>query len=130
MEPAALLLRVDRMDENMGYLIPGGKLLSFPVAQSRRRRPAAQTSAGPWPYASVCSSQPLQQSGRCTAGGGEIRGSESPDEVVIWEPIWIAGTGTGAQDNGTGVATVIDAAREVQSSGGHRAAPCGYPVRR
>jgi len=49
---------------------------------------------------------------------GEIRGSEAPDEVVIlgahldsWNP------GTGAQDNGTGVATVIDAAREIQSLG-------------
>jgi carboxypeptidase Q len=48
----------------------------------------------------------------------EIRGSESPDEVVIvsahldsWQP------GTGAQDNGTGVSTVLDAAREIQSLG-------------
>ena len=48
----------------------------------------------------------------------EIRGSEAPDDVVIlgahldsWNP------GTGAQDNGTGVATVIDAAREIQSLG-------------
>jgi carboxypeptidase Q len=46
----------------------------------------------------------------------EIRGSETPDEVVIvgahldsWQP------GTGAQDNGTGVAGVLEAARAIQS---------------
>jgi Zn-dependent M28 family amino/carboxypeptidase len=46
----------------------------------------------------------------------EIRGSEMPDEVVIvgahldsWNP------GTGAQDNGTGAATVLEAARAVQA---------------
>jgi carboxypeptidase Q len=49
---------------------------------------------------------------------GEIRGSEKPDEVVIvgghldsWNP------GTGAQDNGTGAATTVDAARELMSLG-------------
>lgn len=47
---------------------------------------------------------------------GEIRGSVYPDQVVVlgahldsWDP------GTGAQDNGTGVATVVDAARELSS---------------
>ena len=46
----------------------------------------------------------------------EIPGSEHPDEVVIvgghldsWQP------GTGAQDNGTGVAGVIEAARAIQA---------------
>ena len=50
----------------------------------------------------------------------EIRGSELPDEVVIvgghldsWDP------GTGAQDNGTGVAMVMDTARAVMAT--HRA---------
>jgi carboxypeptidase Q len=48
----------------------------------------------------------------------EIPGSELPNEVVIvaghldsWHP------GTGAQDNGTGVATVLDVARAVKASG-------------
>ncbi len=48
----------------------------------------------------------------------EIRGSELPNEVVIvgghldsWHPA------TGAQDNGTGVATVIDVARAVKALG-------------
>jgi hypothetical protein len=47
---------------------------------------------------------------------GEIRGSELPDQIVIagahldsWNP------GTGAQDNGTGVAEVLDAARALRS---------------
>jgi carboxypeptidase Q len=42
----------------------------------------------------------------------EIRGSELPDDIVIvgahldsWQP------GTGAQDNGTGVAMLLEAAR-------------------
>jgi carboxypeptidase Q len=46
----------------------------------------------------------------------EIPGSEHPDEVVIigahldsWQP------GTGAQDNGTGVASVLEAARAIQA---------------
>ncbi len=46
----------------------------------------------------------------------EIRGSEKPEEVVIvgahldsWQP------GTGAQDDGTGVAGVLEAARAIQS---------------
>jgi len=46
----------------------------------------------------------------------EIRGSEAPDEVVIvaahldsWQP------GTGAQDNGTGVASVLETARAIQA---------------
>lgn len=46
----------------------------------------------------------------------EIPGSERPDEVVIigahldsWQP------GTGAQDNGTGVASVLEAARAIQA---------------
>jgi carboxypeptidase Q len=46
----------------------------------------------------------------------EIRGSELPDEVVIvgahldsWQP------GTGAQDNGTGAASVLEAARAIQA---------------
>ncbi len=46
----------------------------------------------------------------------EIPGSEHPDEVVIvgghldsWQP------GTGAQDNGTGAATVIEAARAIMA---------------
>jgi hypothetical protein len=50
----------------------------------------------------------------------EIRGSEFPNEVVIvgahldsWLP------GTGAQDNGTGVASVLEAARAIQAL--HRA---------
>lgn len=48
----------------------------------------------------------------------EIKGTEKPDEVVIigghldsWNP------GTGASDNGTGAATVVDAAREMMSLG-------------
>ncbi|HXO87989.1 MAG TPA: M20/M25/M40 family metallo-hydrolase [Candidatus Acidoferrales bacterium] len=47
---------------------------------------------------------------------GEIPGTERPDEVVIvgahldsWQP------GTGAQDNGTGVASVLEAARAIQA---------------
>jgi carboxypeptidase Q len=47
---------------------------------------------------------------------GEIRGSKLPDEVVVvgahldsWQP------GTGAQDNGTGVASVLEAARAIQA---------------
>lgn len=47
---------------------------------------------------------------------GEIRGSELPNETVLvgahldsWNP------GTGAQDNGTGSAEVLEAAREMQS---------------
>ena len=47
---------------------------------------------------------------------GEISGAERPDEVVIvgahldsWQP------GTGAQDNGTGVASVLEAARAIQA---------------
>ncbi len=104
----------------MGYLIPGGKLLSFPVAQIgaedglllKRLLERGPVRMG------------LQFTNRCSKAMdvpqvvGEIRGSESPDEVVIlgahldsWNP------GTGAQDNGTGVATVIDAAREMQSLG-------------
>jgi carboxypeptidase Q len=50
----------------------------------------------------------------------EIPGSELPDEVVLvgahldsWQP------GTGAQDNGTGAASVLEAARAIQSL--HRA---------
>jgi carboxypeptidase Q len=46
----------------------------------------------------------------------EIKGSESPDQVVIvgahldsWQP------GTGAQDNGTGVAMVLEAARAMMA---------------
>jgi hypothetical protein len=46
----------------------------------------------------------------------EIRGRETPDEVVVvgahldsWNP------GTGAQDNGTGAATVLEVARAVQA---------------
>jgi hypothetical protein len=48
----------------------------------------------------------------------EIPGSEKPDEVVIvgghldsWQP------GTGAQDNGTGASTVIEAARAIKALG-------------
>lgn len=48
----------------------------------------------------------------------EIPGREQPNEVVIvaghldsWHP------GTGAQDNGTGVATVMDVARAIKASG-------------
>ena len=47
---------------------------------------------------------------------GEIRGRELPDQIVVlgghldsWQP------GTGAQDNGTGVATVLDVARAIQA---------------
>jgi hypothetical protein len=46
----------------------------------------------------------------------EIRGTSNPDEVVIvgahldsWQP------GTGAQDNGTGVASVLEAARAIKA---------------
>jgi carboxypeptidase Q len=121
MEPAALLLRGGpNGTESMGYLIPGGKLLSFPVAQIgaedglllKRLLDRGPVRVG------------LQFTNRISKAVdvpqvvGEIRGSESPDDVVIlgahldsWNP------GTGAQDNGTGVATVIDAAREMQSLG-------------
>ena len=102
----------------MGYLVPGGALQDFPIAQI-----GAEDSLllkrlldrGPVRIS-------LQFTNHCSKGVevpevvGEIRGSEAADEVVIlgahldsWNP------GTGAQDNGTGVATVIDAAREMQS---------------
>jgi carboxypeptidase Q len=121
MGPTALLVRGGTNGtESMGYLIPGGKLLGFPVAQIgaedglllKRLLDRGPVRIG------------LQFSNRCSKAVdvpqvvGEIRGSETPDEVVIlgahldsWNP------GTGAQDNGTGVATVIDAAREMQSLG-------------
>ena len=121
MEPAALLVRGGpNGTENMGYVLPGGTLMSFPVAQIgaedgfllKRLLDRGPVRIG------------LQFTKRCSKGVevpqvvGEIRGSETPEDVVIlgahldsWNP------GTGAQDNGTGVATVIDAAREIQSLG-------------
>jgi carboxypeptidase Q len=121
MEPVALLVRGGpNGTENMGYLFPGGTLVGFPVAQIgaedslllRRLLGRGPVRIG------------LQFTNHCSKAVeipqvvGDIRGSEAPDEVVIlgahldsWNP------GTGAQDNGTGVATVIDAAREMQSLG-------------
>jgi carboxypeptidase Q len=121
LEPAALLIRGGpNGTENMGYLLPGGALVSFPVAQIGAEDGLLLKrllDRGPVQIA-------LQFTNHCSKGVevpqvvGEIRGSEAPDEVVIlgahldsWNP------GTGAQDNGTGVATVIDAAREIQSLG-------------
>lgn len=60
------------------------------------------------------SAQPVQQYNTI----GEIRGSEKPDEVVIigahmdsWD------LGTGATDNGTGTASVIEALRAIKALG-------------
>lgn len=63
---------------------------------------------------STTSAQPVQQYNTI----GEIRGSEKPDEMVIigahmdsWD------LGTGATDNGTGVASVIEALRAIKALG-------------
>jgi hypothetical protein len=62
----------------------------------------------------VTSAQPVQQYNTI----GEIRGSEKPDEVVIigahmdsWD------LGTGATDNGTGTASVLEALRAIKALG-------------
>ena len=58
----------------------------------------------------------IRKDGKIPNVFGEIRGSKLPDEVVVvgahldsWQP------GTGAQDNGTGVASVLEAARAIQA---------------
>lgn len=119
--PAALLLRGGpNGSENMGYLVPGGALQDFPIAQIGAEDNLLLKrllDRGPVRIS-------LQFTNHCSKAVevpevvGEIHGSETADEVVIlgahldsWNP------GTGAQDNGTGVATVIDAAREIQSLG-------------
>jgi hypothetical protein len=63
---------------------------------------------------STTSSKPVQQYNTI----GELRGSELPDEVVIigghidsWD------LGTGATDNGTGVAAVMEALRGIKAAG-------------
>jgi carboxypeptidase Q len=121
LEPAALLVRGGPNGiENMGYLLPGGSVVSFPVAQIGAEDALLLkrlVDLGPVRMS-------LQFTNHCGKAVevpevvGEIRGSEAPDEIVIlgahldsWNP------GTGAQDNGTGVATVMDAAREIQSLG-------------
>jgi len=49
----------------------------------------------------------------------EIRGRQLPDEVVIiGAHLDSVQSGTGAQDNGAGVASVLDAARAIKASGG------------
>jgi carboxypeptidase Q len=121
MEPAALLVRGGpNGTENMGYLLPGGSLMSFPVAQIGAEDGLLLKR--------LLDRGPVQMRLQFTNHGskgvevpqvlGEIRGSEAPGDVVIlgahldsWNP------GTGAQDNGTGVATIVDAAREIQSLG-------------
>jgi carboxypeptidase Q len=98
--PAALLVRGGTNGtENMGYLIPGGKLLGFPVAQIgaedglllKRLLDRGPVRIG-LQFTNLCS-----KAVDVPQVVGEIRGSETPDEVVIlgahldsWNP------GTGA----------------------------------
>jgi hypothetical protein len=98
----------------------GGKLSAYPVAEigsedgSLLRR---LTDRGPVTIEMAFKSR-TRRDIEIPQVIAEIKGSELPDQVVIvsshldsWQP------GTGAQDNGTGVATVLDAARELQSLG-------------
>ncbi len=120
-KPAAILVGGFRNGaENMGAFGFNGTIAPFPVAQigaedlMMLRRLTARGSV----QVSFQFTNHTAKAVHVPEVIGEIRGSEKPDEVVIvgghldsWNP------GTGAQDNGTGSATVVDAAREINSLG-------------
>ena len=120
-QPAAVIVAGARDGaENMGAFTFSGTLATFPVAQAGiedvkllKRLVEKGTVRVEMQFTNR-----TRKNVEVPQVIGEIRGSEKPDEVVIvgahldsWNP------GTGAQDNGTGAATVVDAAREISSLG-------------
>ena len=103
-----------------GTLNIGGKLAGFPVAQigledSLLIKRLLETGPVTVHFAFKNRIRPATEVQNVVA---EIPGSEEPNSIVVigghldsWHP------GTGAQDNGTAVSTVLDIARAVQSLG-------------
>lgn len=121
MHPAGMILTGKRNGvENASALTVDGTLSTFPVAQIGTEDELLLRrllKSGPVNIAFRFTNHTAKNV-EVPQVVAEIRGSEKPDEVVIvgghldsWHP------GTGAQDNGTGIAQVLDAARAIQSLG-------------
>jgi hypothetical protein len=119
--PAAILTTgIANGAESMGSLSFGGKLASVPAAQIGREDSSLIRRLLGRGAVSVhfTLSNNVRANVNIPTIIAEIPGRELPGEVVIlgahldsWQP------GTGAQDNGTGVASVLEAARAIKAAG-------------
>ncbi len=121
--PAAILLTgIANGEESMMSISLGGAVSTIPAAQLGREDSMLMKRL--LEHGSVTMqfsmANTIRKDVKIPNVVAEIRGSEVPDEIVIvgahldsWQP------GTGAQDNGTGVATVMEVARAIQAL--HRA---------
>ena len=120
LHPAAVLMGGGpNAIEGQGALTTDGTLAAFPVAEAGQedmRLLQRLQAQGPVRVHFQFTNH-IAKGVRVPQVVAEIPGSEKADEVVVvgahldsWNP------GTGAQDNGTGAATVVAAAREIMSS--------------